>query len=426
MNPGNQEETELHQRLAALAQENEQLRAENQRVKDEVWLKTRAMEAAVDGISLSDPSQPDNPLIYVNPSFERMTGYTRDEAIGRNCRFLQGPDTDPLAIAEIRSALSEERSCLVTLLNYRKDGTPFWNEFSISPIHDERGKVVSFVGIQTDITARMQAELALRENEAQLSGIIASAMDAIITVDSRQHVVLFNKMAENMFGYLADEVLGAPLDKLIPSRFREKHREHIHTFGEAGITNRFMASQRRISGLRADGTEFPVEASISQVEQAGNKLYTVIVRDISERLKAEEERNELQERIIQMQHALVQELSTPLIPISDDIVIMPLVGSVDSLRAQNVMETLLNGVEQNRAHIAILDITGVPIVDTQVANTLIQSAQAVRLLGATVVLTGIGPDIAQTLVGLGVDLSGIITHGSLQAGISYAMRRNRK
>ncbi len=139
----------------------------------------------------------------------------------------------------------------------------------------------------------------------------------------------------------------------------------------------------------------------------------------------EEALQQNEDRLYAIQQSLVQELSTPLIPISDEIVIMPLVGTVDSLRAQKVMTTLLEGVEKNRAHIAILDITGVPVVDTQVANTLIQSAQAVRLLGAEVVLTGIGPEIAQTLVGLNVDLSGITTHGSLQAGINNAMPRER-
>lgn len=417
-NDSSAENAELRRRLQALEQENQQL-------KDDLWLRNRAIDAAVDGISLSDPSKPDNPLIYVNPSFVHMTGYSAEESLGKNCRFLQGPDTDPAAVDEIRDAIKEGRSCLVTLLNYRKDGTPFWNEFSISPIRDESGTITHFVGIQTDVTARVNAERALRENEARMAGIISSAMDAIITIDHEQRIVLFNKMAEEIFGYTSDEIEGQPLDRLLPKRVQGEHRQHVQSFGDTGVENRSMAAQRVVRGLRANGEEFPLEASISQVDARGQKLYTAIVRDITERIRAEEERNELQERIIQMQHTLVQELSTPLIPITDQIVIMPLVGSVDSLRAQNVMETLLGGVEQNRAHIAILDITGVPVVDTQVANTLIRSAQAVRLLGATVVLTGIGPDIAQTLVGLGVDLSGIVTHGSLQAGISYAMRIHR-
>ncbi len=395
-------------------------------LENELWFRDQALQSAVNGISISDAQKPDNPLIYVNPAFERMTGYTAEETIGKNCRFLQGPDTDSAALDAIRAAIREGSSCLVTLLNYRKDGTPFWNEFSISPVYDEQGTLTNFVGIQQDVTARVQAEIALHENENRIAGILDSAMDAIITVDEHHQIVLFNQSAETMFGYTSDSVVGQSLDILLPTSVRPHHPDYVRSFGRTDTHNRAMARQRRIDGVRASGEEFPIEVSISQVDADGHKLYTAIVRDISERIRAEQERNELQERIIQMQHALVQELSTPLIPISDEIVIMPLVGSVDSLRAQNVMGTLLEGVERHRSRIVILDITGVPIVDTQVANTLIRSAQAVRLLGARVLLTGIGPDIAQTLVGLGVELSGIVTYSTLQIGISSAMRELKK
>jgi anti-anti-sigma factor len=100
---------------------------------------------------------------------------------------------------------------------------------------------------------------------------------------------------------------------------------------------------------------------------------------------------------------------------------MPLIGTIDSRRAQQVMETLLEGIAQHQADLVILDITGVSVVDTQVAQAFIQAAQAVRLLGAQVMLTGIQPQIAQTLVHLGVDLSNILTRGSLQAGIATAL-----
>ncbi len=120
-------------------------------------------------------------------------------------------------------------------------------------------------------------------------------------------------------------------------------------------------------------------------------------------------RASLQEEIIRTQKVMLEELSTPLIPISEKIMVMPLIGSVDSRRAQQVIETLLHGISTSKAQIAILDITGVSVVDTQVANAFISAAQAVRLLGAQVLLTGIRPEVAQTLIGLGVDLSGIIT-----------------
>lgn len=417
-----EDEESLQQHVARLESENARLQQDYQRVQEALRLRSLAMDAAANGISIADATRPDNPLIYVNDAFEHITGYQRVDVIGKNCRFLQGPDTDPVATAEIRAALREGRSCHVTIRNYRKDGMPFWNEFSIAPVYDENGTLTHFIGIQSDVTARKQAEFALLESDRRLSSIVDSAMDAIITIDHRHRIILFNAMAERVFGYTASEMIGKDLEHLLPVHARRHHPELVHSFGEAGVTNRGLVTQRVVHALRADGTEFPIEASISQVEVGGEKLYTVILRDISERLKAEEEQQRLQDSIISMQQALVQELSTPLIPLSDQVVVMPLVGSVDSLRAQNVMNTLLEGVEKNRARIAILDITGVPVVDTQVANTLIRSAQAVRLLGAKVLLTGIGPEIAQTLVGLGVDLGDILTYGSLQAGITHAMR----
>ncbi len=102
---------------------------------------------------------------------------------------------------------------------------------------------------------------------------------------------------------------------------------------------------------------------------------------------------------------------------------MPLIGAIDSARAQQIMETLLEGVAQHRSDVVILDITGVQVVDTQVANALLQAAQAVKLLGAQVILTGIRPHIAQTLVSLGVDLRGIVTRSTLQTGVAYALER---
>jgi anti-anti-sigma factor len=129
-----------------------------------------------------------------------------------------------------------------------------------------------------------------------------------------------------------------------------------------------------------------------------------------------------QEATIRAQEATLAELSTPLIPISAQVMVMPLIGTIDARRAQQVLDTLLHGVARTRAHVAIVDITGVPLVDAQVANVLVQAAQAVNLLGAQVVLTGIRPEVAQTLVGLGIDLGGITTQSNLQSGIAFASR----
>ena len=123
-----------------------------------VRLRDQAIAAAASGVVICDLGQPDLPIIYCNPAFAAITGYSTEETLGHNCRFLQGPDTDPLAVEEIRAAVREGRTGQAVLKNYRKDGTAFWNEISISPVRDRFGTITHFVGIQTDITQRREME----------------------------------------------------------------------------------------------------------------------------------------------------------------------------------------------------------------------------------------------------------------------------
>jgi PAS domain S-box-containing protein len=130
---------------------------------DKLRLLERAVTASTNSIVISDPNQPDDPLVYVNPAFERTTGYTAEEVLGRNCRFLQNEDRDQPGVGELRAAVHEGRHCSVVLRNYRKDGTLFWNELSIYPVRDEEHRVTNFVGVQNDITERIRAEEILSE-----------------------------------------------------------------------------------------------------------------------------------------------------------------------------------------------------------------------------------------------------------------------
>lgn len=134
----------------------------------QLGLKNRALASAAEGITISDPSQSDNPIVYANAGFERLTGYRVADVLGRNCRFLQGPDTDPKSVDRLRSGIKEEREVTVELLNYRKDGTPFWNRLSVTPVRDPEGTVTHFIGIQSDVTDRHEAEEALRKSNSDL------------------------------------------------------------------------------------------------------------------------------------------------------------------------------------------------------------------------------------------------------------------
>jgi PAS domain S-box-containing protein len=140
----------------------------SQDLEDLMMLKDRALSATAEGITISDPRLPDNPIIYANAGFQKLTGYAIPDVLGKNCRFLQGPETNPATVSEIRKALREERSCTVEILNYRKDGSPFWNRLSITPIRNSRGDTTHFIGVQSDITGQKSTESALRRLNEQL------------------------------------------------------------------------------------------------------------------------------------------------------------------------------------------------------------------------------------------------------------------
>ncbi len=138
---------------------------ERKRFEDALRLRDRAIEASSVGIIITDPHRPGNPIIYTNPAFVAMTGYDWDEVMGRNPSFLQGPDTDPKALEQIRRALQEGCDCHLTLKNYRKDGSPFWNELMISPVRDEQGRLTHWTGTQTDVTVLRRLEEERHEME---------------------------------------------------------------------------------------------------------------------------------------------------------------------------------------------------------------------------------------------------------------------
>jgi PAS domain S-box-containing protein len=167
-------------------------------------------------------------------------------------------------------------------------------------------------------------------------------------------------------------------------------------------------------------TRAPDEPMLRMLAQAGSQLGLVI-----ERRRAEEGQARLREEIIRMQDELLAELSSPLVPLTPEIVLMPLVGAIDAQRARRIIESLLGGLERQRAAVAIIDITGVSVVDAQVADTLVRASQAARLLGTEVVLTGIRAGVARTLVGLGLDLRSVNTRKTLREGIRCAFEQLR-
>jgi PAS domain S-box-containing protein len=144
-------------------------------LRDTLLLRERALQATTVSIVITDARMTDNPIVWVNEGFTRTTGYLASEAIGRNPRFLQGPQTDPAEIAEMRQAIAEARPSMVTLVNYRANGSTFWNSVSTAPVFDEDGQVLGFIGMQVDVT---DAVVAQREREERLRDEQAGRLSA--------------------------------------------------------------------------------------------------------------------------------------------------------------------------------------------------------------------------------------------------------
>jgi PAS domain S-box-containing protein len=247
--------------------------------------------SAMDGIITVDDQQR---IILFNPAAERMFGLPAAEALGQPIlRFI--PERYRLThAAHIRrfvetGVTSRQMGSLGAIGGLRASGEEFPIEASISQV-EVGGERLATV-ILRDITERKAAEDALEESRRRMEGIVESAMDALITVDGNQRIVLFNPAAERMFGVSIQDALGAPIERFIPERFRSGHAEHIRRFKDVGVTNRRMGALGAISGLRSNGEEFPIEASISQVEIGGERLATVILRDITERKANEDSRH---------------------------------------------------------------------------------------------------------------------------------------
>ena len=234
---------------------------------------------------------------------------------------------------------------------------------------------------------------------------------AIVMLDPSGHVASWNAGAERFKGYRAEEIVGQHFSCFYPADAVQRGLPEKE-LKAAAKDGRFEDEGWRV---RKDGKKFWANVIISALRGKDGTLrgFSKVTRDLTERKQAEEQ--------IQQQSKEIMELSTPVMQVWQGVVVAPLIGSLDSNRTQQFMERLLNRIVETNSPVALVDITGVPTIDTQTAQHLIETISAVRLLGAQVVLTGVRPAIAQTLVHLGIDLSNIMTRASLSAGLQVAL-----
>lgn len=364
--------------------------------------------------------------VYSNREIAVVLGYSVEEiqAMGASLFVnLLHPEDFPRVIEHQQciSAAADGQVCTCEYRMRHQNGEWRWLiSRDVVFVRQPDGAVHQYLGIVDDITEKRHA-LDWAQRLLQLSPLILYVFDL---VDRRN--VYSNNQIGLVLGYSPEE-LQEMGDQVLP---RLMHPDDWAVLPET-VTRILQATDeetvettyriRHKSGAWVwlqDHVRVFARTSDGSVRQ-----YMGTTQDVTARKQEEDERVKLQQQLIDAQQMALRELSTPLIPITDDALVMPLIGSIDPQRAQMVMETLLEGVAEHRARAVILDITGVQIVDTQVANALVRAAQAVNLLGAQVILTGIRPEVAQTLVSLGADLSSIATRSTLQAGIALVMRQ---
>jgi rsbT co-antagonist protein RsbR len=242
--------------------------------------------------------------------------------------------------------------------------------------------------------------------------LVESVRDyAITTLDPEGYVTTWNLGAELLTGYRADEAIGQHLSRFYPPEDVE-HGKTMLGLQLAATVGRFEDENWRV---RKDGTRFWAHVVLTALRDAAGTLlgFGGVTRDLTEHKRIAE--------TVERQAQEILEVSTPVLHIWQGVVVAPLIGMLDDQRAAQLTGRLLHTIVETQAQVALVDITGVPMMDTQTAQHLIETTKAVRLLGAEVVLTGIGPALAQTLVHLGINLSHIITHSSLSGGLRVAL-----
>lgn len=367
----------------------------------------------------------DGLFIRSNRALADLLGYSVEEIVRLRFQDITHPDDLEIDLALVGQTLRGEIPGYSLKKRYRhKSGAVIHAILHVAMVRDRRGEPVHFISQILDVTEQKRAEEALRASEERFR-----------LLTTRLPISVFQATLEGKFTFVNErlyELLGIRKEESMPEGWRTAiHPEDVQALEatwrsqaqqprEFIMEYRLLARGEELRWMRANVTPLRGEAGLVEA-------YLGVVIDIHDQKHVEELlRESLEQRaIIESQRVRLAELSTPLIPIRDDIVVMPLIGTLDPERAEQVLETLLAGINRARVRVAILDVTGVLTMDEQVASGLLRAAQAARLLGAQTILSGMRPEVARCLVELSADLSSVITCSTLQAAITHAMHLAR-
>jgi rsbT co-antagonist protein RsbR len=340
---------------------------------------------------------------------ERMFGYADAEIVGQSALAFYSAEevTAGRMRVELNTVLEHGRY-EAEAWRVRRGGDRFWASWTITPIRGD-AEADGFVIVTRDLTDRLAQEVALRSIEQMIDGITDYE---VIRLDPDGTIRSWNPGAERLRQYRADEVVG----------------RHISMFYSAedirrGLPERQLAVAARDGRLesdgwreRKDGSRFWSSSVLSPIRDVTGELvgYVRVARDMTERRE--------HEQLVQRQRDEILELSTPVIEVWQKVLVLPIIGTLDSSRAARLTESLLDKIAANQSEVVILDVSGVPAIDTDVAQHLLKTVEAARLMGTVSVLSGVRPETAQAIVHLGIDLGALRSRASLSDALQLALK----
>jgi PAS domain S-box-containing protein len=371
--------------------------------------RLRDLEAMLDAVAghVIIKLDPAGRVVTWNRGAEAVVGYRAEEVLGQSVSmFYTDEDRAADVVARELQTARETGRFEFEGWRVRKGGERYWASVVLTPIRDEAGQLTGFAKISRDVGERGRADTMFR-------GLLEAAPDAIVIVGPDGRIVLANRQTDLLFGYDREDLIGREVEILVPPRFRQRHPDYrTRYFSDTRV--RPMGVGLELFGLRRDGTEFPVEISLSPLETEQGSLVSAAIRDVTERRE--------QELRLMRQRDEIMELSTPVIQVWDKVLALPIIGTLDSGRAARLTEGLLESIAKNQAEVVILDISGVPTIDTMVAQHLLKTVQAATLMGAVSIMSGVRPETAQAIVHLGINLGQLRSRNTLRDALQLALQ----
>jgi PAS domain S-box-containing protein len=342
-----------------------------------------------------------------NDLWERTLGHTREEFMSQPFMSFVHPDDRELTVAAFQSIMGGHKVAGFENRYRCKDGSYKWLQWHTTP---DLELMMAFA-VARDVTERKRIDDELKRREHQYRSLVEAAQDLIWSVDRRGRWTFLNQAAARIYGYPAEDLIGRAALELTVADQRGRDQEVFACAFEGE-----SVFQHETTQTRRDGALVHLSFNAVPLYDANGAIIgaTGTASDITERKRAEA-------RLLKQAEA-IRSMATPILQVWDGVVAMPIIGVVDTQRAAQVMETLLGEVARTRTRFAILDLTGVEVVDTSTANYLLQMVRGVSLLGGTCIVSGIAPAIASTMVGLGLEMAGLLTFSTLQAALRHAIR----